>query len=160
LQLSKEEEGEAGPDAQVTKEDQDKINAFSRLHNRERGLEEELQAKQVGGILSPVSCSFLQRHPLFLALLQSLLPVVDRSAILCATCNFLFYEICADYALFLSLQKDKEDLEEVSTELELADEDELVPYVLVDALDKFHALLTFRPLQLQDRRLIHILASV
>ncbi len=27
-------------------------------------------------------------------------------------------------------QKDKEDLEEVSTELELADEDELVPYVL------------------------------
>lgn len=26
-------------------------------------------------------------------------------------------------------QKDKEDLEEVSTELELADEDELVPYV-------------------------------
>lgn len=27
----------------------------------------------------------------------------------------------------LILQKDKEDLEEVSTELELADEDELVP---------------------------------
>lgn len=27
------------------------------------------------------------------------------------------------------LQKDKEDLEEVATELELADEDELVPYV-------------------------------
>lgn len=27
-------------------------------------------------------------------------------------------------------QKDKEDLEEISTELELADEDELVPYVL------------------------------
>lgn len=27
----------------------------------------------------------------------------------------------------LSLKKDKEDLEEVSTELELADEDELVP---------------------------------
>lgn len=26
-------------------------------------------------------------------------------------------------------QKDKEDLEEISTELELADEDELVPYV-------------------------------
>jgi hypothetical protein len=30
---------------------------------------------------------------------------------------------------FCSEQKDKEDLEEVSTELELADEDELVPYV-------------------------------
>lgn len=28
-------------------------------------------------------------------------------------------------------KKDKEDLEEVSTELELADEDELVPYVLL-----------------------------
>lgn len=27
-------------------------------------------------------------------------------------------------------QKDKEDLEEITTELELADEDELVPYVL------------------------------
>jgi hypothetical protein len=27
------------------------------------------------------------------------------------------------------VQKDKEDLEEISTELELADEDELVPYV-------------------------------
>lgn len=30
---------------------------------------------------------------------------------------------------FCPEQKDKEDLEEVSTELELADEDELVPYV-------------------------------
>ena len=34
------------------------------------------------------------------------------------------------------LQKDKEDLEEVSTELELADEDELVPYVSVQLLHK------------------------
>jgi hypothetical protein len=31
----------------VTKEDQDKINCFSRLHNKERLLEEELQGKQV-----------------------------------------------------------------------------------------------------------------
>ena len=30
-------------------------------------------------------------------------------------------------------QKDKEDLEEVSTELELADEDELVPYQIGDS---------------------------
>jgi prefoldin subunit 4 len=30
-------------------------------------------------------------------------------------------------------QKDKEDLEEISTELELADEDELVPYKVGDA---------------------------
>lgn len=36
----------------------------------------------------------------------------------------------------LYLQKDKEDLEEVSTELELADEDELLPYVLSTASDK------------------------
>lgn len=46
-QLSKEDESESGPDAEVTKEDQDKINSFSRLHNKERVLEEELQAKQV-----------------------------------------------------------------------------------------------------------------
>jgi prefoldin subunit 4 len=31
------------------------------------------------------------------------------------------------------LQKDKEDLEELSTELELADEDELVPYKIGDS---------------------------
>lgn len=51
LQLSKEEEGETGPDAEVTKEDQDKINSFSRLHNREKVLEEELKSKQVRGAL-------------------------------------------------------------------------------------------------------------
>lgn len=49
LQLSKEEEGETGPDAEVAKEDQDKINSFSRLHNRERIIEEELKTKQVRG---------------------------------------------------------------------------------------------------------------
>lgn len=32
-------------------------------------------------------------------------------------------------------QKDKEDLEEISTELELADEDELVPYVSLPSND-------------------------
>jgi len=73
--LSKEEEGEGSTDNEVTREDQDKINAFSRLHQREKVLEEELQGKQ----------------------------------------------------------KDKEDLEEVSTELELADEDELVPYKIGDS---------------------------
>ncbi|EXJ95087.1 hypothetical protein A1O1_00205 [Capronia coronata CBS 617.96] len=67
--LSKKEESEA-TDAEVTKEDQDKINRFSKLHNRSKLLEEQLAAKQ----------------------------------------------------------KDKEDLEELSTELELADEDELIPY--------------------------------
>ncbi|KIX07323.1 uncharacterized protein Z518_01976 [Rhinocladiella mackenziei CBS 650.93] len=72
--LSKEEESES-TDAEVTKEDQDKINTFSRLHNRSKVLEEELSAKQ----------------------------------------------------------KDKEDLEEVSTELELADEDALIPYKIGDS---------------------------
>ena len=46
IQLSKHEE-EGTPDAEVTREDQDKINAFSRLHQREKVLEEELQTKQV-----------------------------------------------------------------------------------------------------------------
>jgi len=77
--LSKEEEldgGQGTPDAEVTRQDQDKINAFSRLHHREKGWEEELGA----------------------------------------------------------LLKDKEDLEEVATELELvADEDELVPYKIGDS---------------------------
>jgi len=45
-QLSKDEESST-PDAEVTREDQDKINAFSRLHNREKKYEEELEHKQV-----------------------------------------------------------------------------------------------------------------
>ncbi|KAJ9606023.1 hypothetical protein H2200_009872 [Cladophialophora chaetospira] len=72
--LSKEDESQS-TDAEVTKEDQDKINTFSRLHNRSRALEEELSTKQ----------------------------------------------------------KDKEDLEELSTELELADEDSLIPYKIGDS---------------------------
>lgn len=41
-------------------------------------------------------------------------------------------QVCHSYqlsgcAVLMAPQKDKEDLEEVSTELELADEDELVP---------------------------------
>ncbi|KIY02463.1 uncharacterized protein Z520_02602 [Fonsecaea multimorphosa CBS 102226] len=72
--LSKEEESES-TDAEVTKEDQEKINTFSRLHNRSKALEEELGSKQ----------------------------------------------------------KDKEDLEELSTELELADEDSLIPYKIGDS---------------------------
>jgi len=71
--LSREEESES-TDAEVTKEDQDKINAFSRLHNRSKAMQEELSLKQ----------------------------------------------------------KDKEDLEELSTELELADEDSLIPYKVGD----------------------------
>ncbi|KAL4747698.1 hypothetical protein BDW72DRAFT_182044 [Aspergillus terricola var. indicus] len=75
--LSKEDEATIGnsEDTEVRREDQEKINRFSRLHQRETVLEEKLKGKQ----------------------------------------------------------KDKEDLEEISTELELADEDELVPYKIGDS---------------------------
>ncbi|MCJ1359000.1 MAG: hypothetical protein MMC33_009000 [Icmadophila ericetorum] len=74
--LSKEEEAAMGNDEmEVRREDQDKINRFSRLHQREIVLVEELKTKA----------------------------------------------------------KDKEDLDEVSTELELADEDSKVPYKIGDS---------------------------
>ncbi|KAJ5099907.1 hypothetical protein N7532_006908 [Penicillium argentinense] len=74
--LSKEEEGVGGNEEnEVRREDQEKINRFSRLHQRQSTLEDQLKAKQ----------------------------------------------------------KDKEDLEEVSMELELADEDDLVPYKIGDS---------------------------
>ncbi|KAF7593286.1 Prefoldin subunit 4 [Aspergillus hancockii] len=74
--LSKEDEiTAAGEENEVRREDQEKINRFSRLHQRESMLEELLKAKQ----------------------------------------------------------KDKEDLEEISTELELTDENELVPYKIGDS---------------------------
>ncbi|KAI9838122.1 MAG: hypothetical protein M1819_006278 [Sarea resinae] len=74
--LTKEDEAASGGDElEVRREDQDKINRFSRLHQRETLIEEELKTKH----------------------------------------------------------KDKEDLEEVSNELELADEDDLVPYKLGDS---------------------------
>ncbi|KAK5100637.1 hypothetical protein LTS08_005388 [Lithohypha guttulata] len=71
--LTKEEESET-TENEVTKEDQDKINEFSRLHNRSKALEEELESKK----------------------------------------------------------KEKEDLEEITTELELADEDETIQYKVGD----------------------------
>ncbi len=47
LQLTKEDEKEAGDEIEVRREDQDKINRFSRLHQRELVLEEELKIKSV-----------------------------------------------------------------------------------------------------------------
>ncbi|EME47582.1 hypothetical protein DOTSEDRAFT_69505 [Dothistroma septosporum NZE10] len=73
--LSREEEEQIGEEKEVRREDQEKINRFSRLHSREQTLEGELKIKQ----------------------------------------------------------KDKEDLEEISTELELADEDDKVPYKIGDS---------------------------
>ncbi|PHH86274.1 hypothetical protein CDD83_10476 [Cordyceps sp. RAO-2017] len=75
--LSKEEE-DASEEVQVRREDQDKINRFSRLHQRHLGLEEELQLKN----------------------------------------------------------KEKEELDDLSTELELADEDEKIRFKIGDAF--FH----------------------
>lgn len=73
--LSKEDEANVGKDErEVRREDQDKINKFSKLHQRETALEDELKTKA----------------------------------------------------------KDKEDLEELSNELELADEDDRIPYKIGD----------------------------
>ncbi|KAJ9489203.1 hypothetical protein VN97_g4083 [Penicillium thymicola] len=73
--LTKADETSANDENEVRREDQEKINRFSRLHQRQTVLDEQLKGKQ----------------------------------------------------------KDKEDLEEVSMELELADEDELVPYKIGDS---------------------------
>lgn len=74
--LSKEDEVATGGDeVEVRREDQDKINKFSRLHQREIALEEELKSKH----------------------------------------------------------KEKEDLDDVSNELELADEDDKIPYKIGDS---------------------------
>ncbi|KAI9158623.1 MFS-type efflux pump MFS2 [Paramyrothecium foliicola] len=74
--LSKEDE--TPDEVEVRREDQDKINRFSRLHQRELALEEELKGKS----------------------------------------------------------KEKEELEDLTTELELADEDEKIQYKIGDAF--FH----------------------
>ncbi|PVH97102.1 Prefoldin, subunit 4 [Periconia macrospinosa] len=73
--LTKEEEAASGgEDIQVRREDQEKINRFSSLHQKETAIEEQLKAKL----------------------------------------------------------KEKEDLEEISGELELVDEEEKVPYKIGD----------------------------
>ncbi|KAF3481239.1 prefoldin subunit 4 [Arthroderma uncinatum] len=73
--LSKDDEATGSEETEVRREDQEKINRFSRLHQREAVLEAQLKAKM----------------------------------------------------------KDKEDLEEVSAELDLADEDVPVPYKIGDS---------------------------
>ncbi|KAK0673512.1 Prefoldin subunit-domain-containing protein [Cercophora samala] len=76
--LTKEEEDAVGDEIEVRREDQDKINKFSRLHSHTLTLEDELKVKN----------------------------------------------------------KEKEELDDITTELELADEDDLVPYKIGDAF--FH----------------------
>ena len=46
-QLTKEEEDAMGDEIEVRREDQDKINKFSRLHQHELSIEEELTSKNV-----------------------------------------------------------------------------------------------------------------
>ncbi|KAK1761191.1 Prefoldin subunit-domain-containing protein [Echria macrotheca] len=79
--LSREDEEAAGEEIEVRREDQDKINKFSRLHQHELSLEEELKLKN----------------------------------------------------------KEKEELDDITTELELADDDDIVPYKIGDAF--FHVTL-------------------
>ena len=94
LQLSREDEAAVSADeTEVRREDQDKINKFSRLHQREMFLEDELKTK--------------------------------------AVCLPLRHTVYVPYAKpFVNIQKDKEDLDEISNELELADEDAKIPYVV------------------------------
>ncbi|CAG7926284.1 unnamed protein product [Penicillium olsonii] len=89
--LEKADETSANDENEVRREDQEKINRFSRLHQRETTIEEQLKGKQVSQLRK--SSSGPLTRP----------------------------------------QKDKEDLEEVSLELELADEDDLVPYKIGDS---------------------------
>ncbi|KAJ4404101.1 hypothetical protein N0V82_010554 [Gnomoniopsis sp. IMI 355080] len=77
-QLSKEDEEAVGEETEVRREDQDKINKFSRLHQRELKYEEELKVKN----------------------------------------------------------KEKEELDDITMELELADEDDKIPYRIGDSF--FH----------------------
>ena len=44
--LSRDDESQSSIDAEVTREDQDRINRFSSLHNRVRSLEAELADKK------------------------------------------------------------------------------------------------------------------
>lgn len=52
FQLTKEEEASAtGEDLEVRREDQEKINRFSSLHQKETALEEQLQGKIVSALI-------------------------------------------------------------------------------------------------------------
>ena len=58
FELSKEDEAAVGKDElEVRREDQDKINKFSRLHQRETTLEDELKTKAVSNVPSLINHS-------------------------------------------------------------------------------------------------------
>ncbi|THV95169.1 hypothetical protein D6D02_06170 [Aureobasidium pullulans] len=86
---------EEGEETEVRREDQDKINRFSTLHQKEKLLQADLKTREV------------------------------RSRLNMRVQNYMV-------DLYI-VQKEKEDLEEVSSELELADEDEKVSYKIGDS---------------------------
>ncbi|PSR85575.1 hypothetical protein BD289DRAFT_474268 [Coniella lustricola] len=94
--LSKEDEQSVGDEVEVRREDQDKINKFSRLHQRELKYEEELKVKNV-------------RHT-YKTLATVTVPPTRQSLTL------------SPY-----MQKEKEELDDITMELELADEDDKIP---------------------------------
>lgn len=53
-----------GDEVEVRREDQDKINKFSRLHQRELKLEDDLKAKNVRRTLVPCYAPIQRRTPL------------------------------------------------------------------------------------------------
>lgn len=95
---------------EVRREDQEKINRFSSLHQKETALEEELRGKIVS------NCS-----------------IGDHVGKGDAWHTYLRWEMVWMIASLANevfcAQKEKEDLEEISGELELVDEEEKVPYV-------------------------------
>ncbi|KAJ3344222.1 hypothetical protein HDU93_000012 [Gonapodya sp. JEL0774] len=94
-QLDKGEEA----DIEVTREDQNNINAFSKLNGRVDYIEEQLQERKIAG-----------------------------------THDFYFIRCDSqNRTLDLDSQKEKEYLDDLSTELELANEDEPVKFRLADA---------------------------
>ncbi|KAJ3287337.1 hypothetical protein HK104_008653 [Borealophlyctis nickersoniae] len=92
-------EGEEA-DAEVTWEDQQNINSFSKLNARLDQIEEIYQEKKVPTLTAAWSRRF---------------------------------EDIAKTARFVPKQKEKEYLEDLESELELADEDELIKYRIGDA---------------------------
>ncbi|KAJ4360510.1 uncharacterized protein N0V89_001075 [Didymosphaeria variabile] len=80
---------------EVRREDQEKINRFSSLHQKETAIEEELKAKLVSTTFAKVVS--------------------------------LVWDSNQEHR-----DKEKEDLEEISGELELVDEEEKVPYKVGD----------------------------
>lgn len=73
-QLSKEDE-QAGNEVEVRREDQDKINKFSRLHQRELAIEEELKLKNVRTLAGKLPSHAPTRH-----LIHTPIPERERGA--------------------------------------------------------------------------------